>query len=141
MQCWRACVFYEENRTLPTALYFSVMMYKCYYHLEFLQIKQNEEGKYIHNKIFTNISHLNKNRLHVDCIPYKNKVIIQKRSFILPIPDSMITVDLFQKHLPIINFTTDDMTSKFEFFKEQKNALYLTESIRTDWLHMLDDYQ
>ena len=38
----------------------------------------------------------------------------------------------------MINFTADDMTSKFEFFQKKKNNLYLTESMPTDWMHMLD---
>ena len=33
------------------------------------------------------------------------------------------------------------MTSKFELFSKNKmNNLYLTESMQTDWLHMLDEY-
>ena len=33
------------------------------------------------------------------------------------------------------------MTYKFEFFsKKQMTNIYLTESMRSDWLHMLDDY-
>ena len=33
------------------------------------------------------------------------------------------------------------MTSKFEFFSKKKmNALYITEIMQTDWLHMLYGY-
>ena len=39
-------------------------------------------------------------------------------------------MDLCQNNLPIINFTTDDMTSKFELFSKKKmNGFYLTEKI------------
>ena len=50
---------------------------------------------------------------------YKNKVIILKREVIPSIPDSMIPVDFFQKNSSVINSTTDDMTYKFEMFKEK----------------------
>ena len=53
----------------------------------------------------------------------------------------MIPVYFSQKHLPIINFTTDNMTSKFELFSNNKiNALYLNERMKTDWLNVLDKY-
>ena len=53
----------------------------------------------------------------------------------------MIPVDFCQKNSSIINFTTDDMTSKFELFSENKiNNLHQTEIIRTDWLQILDEY-
>ena len=52
----------------------------------------------------------------------------------------MILVDCCQTNKSIINFTTEDMTSKIEFFSKKKvNDLYLTKSILTDWLQMLDD--
>ena len=39
-----------------------------------------------------------------------------------------------------MNFTTDDMTSKFGLFSEKKTiAIYLTKSMKTDWLQMLDE--
>ena len=39
------------------------------------------------------------------------------------------------------NFTTDDMTSKFELFSNDKmGILHITEIMRSDWLHMLDEY-
>ena len=48
-------------------------------------------------------------------------------------PDSIITVVLCQKNEPIINFTTDDMRSKFEVFSKNKmGVLYLTESTQTE---------
>ena len=53
----------------------------------------------------------------------------------------MIPVDFCQKNSSIVNFTTDDMTSKFELFSEKKiNNLHQTEIIRTDWLQILDEY-
>ena len=62
-------------------LYCSGMMYKYYYHLGFFTIKNDEEIKYIHNKIFNNIPHFIKNRLRVDFLQdgiavYRNKVNI-----------------------------------------------------------------
>ena len=72
---------------------------------------------------------------------YNNKVIIHKRGVITPIPDYMILVDFCQIFLPIIDFTTDDMITKFGLFLENKtNALYITEIIQTYWIHMLDEY-
>ena len=39
-----------------------------------------------------------------------------------------------------MNFTTDDMTSKFGLFSENNMiAIYLTESMKTDWLQILDE--
>ena len=53
----------------------------------------------------------------------------------------MIPVDFCQKNKHIINFTTEDMTSKFELFSKNKMyALYLTETMRTEWLQALDQY-
>ena len=61
---------------------------------------------------------------------YKNKVINFKIGFIYTITDSMIPVDGCQKNASVINFTTDDMTSKFGLFlKDTTNHLYLTESM------------
>ena len=57
---------------------------------------------------------------------YKNKIIIHKREVIPTITESMILVDFCKVFLPIINFTTDDMTSKFECFKEQNECSILT---------------
>ena len=50
---------------------------------------------------------MNQNRLCVDCTQKKDKIIIYKREFNPPITGSTIPVDFCQKHLPIINFTTD----------------------------------
>ena len=33
------------------------------------------------------------------------------------------------------------MTSNFELFQRKKNDLYLTEIIRTYWIHILDEYR
>ena len=63
-------------------------------------------------------------------IIYKNKVILRKREVNLPIPHSTIIMDSCQNVLPIINFTTDDMTSKFVFSSKNKiDAPYLTENM------------
>ena len=110
-------------------------------------IKHNDKEKCIQNEIFNNIPHFIKKRLHVDClrdrfVMYKDKVIISKRELIPPIPDYMLPVDFCKKiNLPINNFTTYDMTYTFELFSKKKmNYLYLTESMQTYWLHMLDEY-
>ena len=69
---------------------------------------------------------------------YNDKVILDKTEFIPPIPDSMIPVDCC-KTFTLHYFTINDMTSNFELFsKEKKNNIYLTEIMRSDWLHMLD---
>ena len=53
----------------------------------------------------------------------------------------MIPVDFCQNNKPVNSYTTDDITSKFKLFSREKmDVLYLTESMRTDWLHMLDEY-
>ena len=90
-----------------------------------LPIKHNEEGKYIHNKIFNNIPHLFKNHLHVNCIQdgfvmYNDKVSIRKRVVIPTITDYMIPMYYCQENASIINFTTDKMTSKSRFFQRTK---------------------
>ena len=51
----------------------------------------------------------------------------------------MIPVGCCKNNSSIINFTTDDMTSKFELFSDNKmNNIYLTEIMQTDWLYILD---
>ena len=53
----------------------------------------------------------------------------------------MIPVDLYKYNDHIINFTTDEMTSKFGAFSKNKmDALYLTESMITERLKSLDEY-
>ena len=71
---------------------------------------------------------------------HNNKVILCKIEAIFPIPDSMIPLDFCQKNESVINFKTDDMTSKFELFSKKMNNIYLTESMQTYWLQMLDEY-
>ena len=72
---------------------------------------------------------------------YDNKLIISIRQVITLIIDSMIHMDFCQKNLSIFNITTDDMASMFNFFSRNKmNNLHLTESMRTDWIQMLDRY-
>ena len=71
----------------------------------------------------------------------RDKVTISKREVIYLFLDSMIPVDCCQKDKRINNFTTYDMASNSEFLsKKTMDALYLTESMRTYWLHMLDEY-
>ena len=69
-------------------------MYKYYQHLGFSPIKHNGEGKHIHNWIFYNTPNLIKNCVHVNCfqddfVVNNDKLLIQKREVITPIPDSM----------------------------------------------------
>ena len=59
---------------------------------------------------------------------YNNKVILRKREVITPITDSMITL-YYKKKAPIINFTTGDMTSKFELLKTNYIQLKSCEHI------------
>ena len=71
---------------------------------------------------------------------YKNKIIIHKREVIPPITASIIPVNLCQNNPPTINFTTDEMTFKFELFSKNRiNNIYLTEIMRTDWIDMLHE--
>ena len=106
-------------------------MYKYFSPIGFFSIKK-KEGEKINSKIFNNIPHLIKNCLRVyllqgGFVMCDGKVIVLKIETIPPIPDSMIPVYLFKKHSPIINFTTDPMKSKFEFFlRKNVNTLYLT---------------
>ena len=73
--------------------------------------------------------------MHVDFIQagfvlYKDKVILLKIEVIPHITDSMICMDFCQNKLSINNFTTDDMTPKYECFSKKKmNYLYITESL------------
>ena len=62
---------------------------------------------------------------------YNDKVPIWKQEVIPPIPDSIIPVNCYQNNYHVINFTPDDMRSKFEAFSKKKmDALYLTESMQ-----------
>ena len=46
-----------------------------------------------------------------------------------------------QKKYYVTNFTSDDMVSKFEVFKNHKlDTFYPTESMITEWLQMIDGY-
>ena len=72
---------------------------------------------------------------------YNGKVLIWKLETIIPIPDSIILVDCFQNNKHVINFISNDMTSKFEAFINHKpDTLYITESTRTEWLQVLYEY-
>ena len=67
------------------------------------------------------------------------QLLIHKLEAIRPIPDSMIPVDFCQKNKPVVNFSTENMTPKFEVFSKNKMyALYLTEIIQIDWMQVLD---
>ena len=100
-----------------------IIVYTYYSHLEFPQFKTMRKGKN-YNEMFNNIPHFIKNHLHVDYLQdgfvmYKNEEILLKKEVIPPIPDYMIPEDFCQKTLFIINFTTDDRTSKL-FFSRKK---------------------
>ena len=72
---------------------------------------------------------------------YKNKVRIQKIEVVPPIPDYIIPMDFCQNYSSVINFKTCYMTSKFGLFSKNKmNNIYITESMQTDWLHMIYEY-
>ena len=72
---------------------------------------------------------------------YNDDVLILKQEFISIIPDYMIPVDCFQNNKHVINFISNDMTSKFEAFINHKpDTLYITESTRTEWLQVLYEY-
>ena len=72
---------------------------------------------------------------------YNYKVLILKQYFIPSIPDFIIPVYLCQNNEHVINFTTDDMRSKFDVFLKKKiDVLYLTEIMQTEWLQTLDEY-
>ena len=74
-----------------------------------------------------------KNRLHFNClidgyVVYNDKVPIWKQYVIPPTSGSIIPVNWSQNIYHVINFTPDDMRSKFGAFSENKmDALYLTE--------------
>ena len=106
-------------------MYCTHMMYKYYSHIGFSLIKHNKEGKDIHNEIFNNIPYFIQKCPQVDFIQdgfvmYKNKVIIFKIEVINPSLGSIIPEDFSQENSSVIHFTTDDMTSKFDFFQITK---------------------
>ena len=47
---------------------------------------------------------------------YNDKVIIRIQEVVPPITDYIIPVDFCQKNELVINFTTDNIRSKFELF-------------------------
>ena len=58
---------------------------------------------------------------------YNDRALIFKQEVVIPVPGFMIHVDLFQGNEHVINFITDEMTSKFELFSKKKmDSLYLT---------------
>ena len=58
---------------------------------------------------------------------YNDKLIVFKQEVIPTITNSIILVDFYQNIDNVINFTTDDIISKFEAFSNNKmDALYLT---------------
>ena len=57
---------------------------------------------------------------------YNDKLLILKQEVLSPMYDYMIPVDFCQNNEPVINFTTDDMRSKFEVLSKKTDALYRT---------------
>ena len=79
------------------------MMYTYYSRLGFFIIKNYEERRDIHNKVFNNIPHFIKNHLHLDYIQhtfvvYRDKLLISKREFIHNITDSIIPMYFCKKY-------------------------------------------
>ena len=106
-------------------MYCSGMMNKYYSCLGFLSIKHNEDGKEIINEIFNNTIFHHKifmSTVFNMVFMYNDRLIILKRKIILPIPDSMIPLYLCQMNKPKINFTTNDMTFKFEAFSKKNGC-------------------
>ena len=78
-------------------------MYKYHSSLGFLPIKNNEEGKCIHNEIFKNIPHFIKNCLCVNFLQdgfgvYNDRVRIIKIWVVTPITDYMVLLYFFQNN-------------------------------------------
>ena len=72
---------------------------------------------------------------------YNDKLLICKQELTNLIPGSMIPLGWFQNNEPVINFTTDNITSKFKVVSENKmDALYLTEIMKIEWLQVIDKY-
>ena len=72
---------------------------------------------------------------------YNDKCACSQKEVTTPPPDSIITEDFFQKNRYVINFTYDEIISKFEVFtKNTLDKLYQTKIKRTEWLQMLDEY-
>ena len=64
-----------------------------------------------------------------------------KKEVIPPIPYSIIPVNCSKNNDHVINFTPDDMRSKFEAFsKNNMDALYITESMQKEWFQIMDEY-
>ena len=60
-----------------------------------------------------------------------NKLILSEREFIPRIYDSVIPYYYCQKNEFIVNFTTDDITSRFQLFSKIKIIhVYITESMQ-----------
>ena len=73
---------------------------------------------------------------------HNDKALIRKQEFICDITYSTIPLDFFQRNKFIINFTTDDMVSKFEAFTNYKIYTFdLTEIMRTECLQVIDEYR
>ena len=63
---------------------------------------------------------------------YNDEVLIHRLEAIPRIHGSMFLVDLCQNNESVVNFTTDDMTSKFEAFSNNNiDALYITSFMCT----------
>ena len=89
------------------------------------------------------MSYLIKKYLHVNylqdnCFVYNGRLLVRKWEVIIPITDYIIPEGFCQNNQYVINFNTDDMISKFEAFtKNNLDTLYLTESMRTEWIQTL----
>ena len=71
---------------------------------------------------------------------YNDKVPIINQDLIANIPHYMIPVDCCQKNKPVFNFTDDYIKFRINAFSNNKmDALYLTESMQTYRLKMLDE--
>ena len=132
VHCWSASKIDKDNWSLPVILYCSAMMYKYYSFLVFILVKHNEKVKYILKEAFNNLQHFIKNIIHVNCIRIgfvrcNYTLLIRKQEVIIHIHNSMIPMALCQKNQCVINFTTDEMISKFEVLTNHKlDTFYLT---------------
>ena len=63
---------------------------------------------------------------------YNDEVLIHRLEVIPPILGYVIPVDFCQNNEPVVNFTTDDMTSNFEAFSNNNiDTLYISERMCT----------
>ena len=99
-------------------MYCSLIMYKYYLCIGGFLIKTIIKGNIFTMK-YSTIYHISSKPVFVSIFfnvvfVYNDKALNRKREVIPPIPDFIIPIDFSQRNKHIINFTTDDMTSKFE---------------------------